>query len=197
MTITLPRLPRNAKCLMRPIRNATVQRSGVGGARLPIVRTGDHWAIEVETGPLSVLWGRSLMADVLSGTSEPVRVLIPQPGVDTGAPGSPRINGADQAGSTVDLDGLTPWYVIRKGQFLTIVTGGEGRAYMATAEVIADASGEASVPIWPMLHVEPANNDSVEIAEPWIEGLIDDGGDHDVGLLPLIEPDSFTIEEQD
>lgn len=197
MTIVLPRMPRNTAYTLRPVRQAEVQRAAAGGARLPINRTGDHWSVEVDTGALGIVCARELLADILRGAGEMVRVYIPQPGIDTGAPGTPRVKGADQAGSSLIVDGLTPYFAVRKGWFVTVVTDGVGRPYLVTGVVIADNNGEATLPLWPMLHVQPADNDVVEIAEPFLDGLIVEGGDESSGLLPVGVPDSFLIEEQD
>ena len=196
MTITLPRLHRNTAYVMKPVRRAEVLRAASGGARLPISRPGDHWSAEVDVGVLSTVCGRELIADVLRGAGETVRVPIPQPGIDPGAPGSVRIKGAGQSGTEVEMDGFTPYFALRKGWFLTIETSGAERAYLVCEEVIADAAGEATVTLWPMLHVQPADNDTVEIAEPYLVGLIDEGGDHESGLLPAVTLDSFTVEEE-
>lgn len=195
--MSITRLPRGTKFVMQPVRRVEVQRAATGGARLPISYAGDHWAIEIETGALPVLMGRGLVGKVLNGTNTPVRVLIPQPGVDTGAPGSPKVAGGDQSGMSIDVDGVTPYYVVREGQFITIETDGSGRAYLVTAEAVANAGGQITLPIWPMLHVEPEDNATVEIAAPWIEGLIDEGGEHESGLIAAVTPDTFVIEEQD
>lgn len=197
MTIVLPRMPRNTAYTLRPVRQTEVQSAAAGGARLPINRTGDHWSVEVDTGALGIVCARELLADILRGAGEMVRVYIPQPGIDTGAPGAPRVKGGDQAGSTLLVDGLTPYFAVRKGWFVTVVTDGVGRPYLVTGEVIADAAGEATLPLWPMLHVQPADNDAVEIAEPYLDGLIVEGGEENSGLLPVGVPDSFVIEEQD
>lgn len=191
-------LPRGANYQMRPVRLVEVQRAAMNGARLPISRPGDHWAIEVETGTMGLMDARALGVDILMATANPVRLRIPQPGFDVGTPGrNVTVAGDGQAGSSISLTGLTPGYHLRKGQFLTIETSGSGRLYQVALATTADSEGDATVPIWPMLHVPPQDADPVEIGEPWIEGLIDDGGGHEVGMLPASEPEGFTIEEQD
>lgn len=195
MTITLPRLPRTADYEMRFVDETRVQRAGTGGSLLPLSRLGDHWAIEIEVGSLSPLCARELTADILRARGQPVRVMIPQHGIDTGAPGAPRVAGAGQAGSFIAIDSITPNFAVRKGWFLTIVTGGVGRAYMVAAEVIANASGEVTVEILPMLREPPADNDVVDIAQPWLEGLATEGGGMEGGLMRAIRPGSFVIEE--
>ncbi len=191
-------LPRNAQCTMRPVRDGQVMRAATGGARLPVSRMGDHWAMEVDTGALSTLAARALTADILSAGAEPVRIAIPQPGVQIGPPGAPRVKGAGQSGSSIELDGFPPYALVQKGRFITIETGGEGRAYLVdVADTVANASGEITLALWPMLHVEPSDNDVVEVVSPYIEGLIAEGGDHASGLLAAVTPDQFEIEEQD
>lgn len=195
MTLLLPRLPRTTAYTLRPMRSGKVLRSATGAARLPVSRPGDHWAIEVDAGVLKVLCGRGLIGCVLRGATNPVRVPVPQPGFDVGTPGAVRIKGASQAGTEVDLDGFWPNYCLREGRFLTIETAGSPRLYLVCEEVIADADGEATVTLWPMLHVPPADNDTVELIEPYLEGLIDEGGDHTIGLTAAAGLDSFMIEE--
>jgi len=197
VSITLPRFPRNTGYVMRPVREGRVLRAATGGSRLPISRLGDHWAMEVDPRVLGIECGRELVADVLRGSSETVRAYVPNPGVEIGSPGAPLVAGADQSGSEIDLDGLTPHFVIRKGWFVTIETTGSPRLYMVTAESVVAADGTVTLPLWPMLHVPPADNDPVEIAEPYIEGLVDEGGEHEVGLLAAAELEAFLIEEPD
>lgn len=193
----LRRLPRGTSYQPRMIRRVEVQRAGTGGARLTISHPGDHWAIEVDAGVMALMDARELIADIMMATANPVRLPWPQRGLDVGAPGAEVVvAGAGQAGSTIALSGFTPHYLFRKGQFLTIETSGSGRLYMASAPAVADGAGAISLQIWPMLHVQPQDGDPVEVAEPFIEGTIDEGGDHETGLMPAGELNSFTIEEQ-
>lgn len=147
---------------------------------------------------MSLMDARALSVDILMATANPVRLRVPQPGFDVGVPGREvTVSGDGQAGSVIALTGLTPSYHLRKGQFLTIETLGSGRLYQVAEPVTVDIDGAVAVPIWPMLHVPPLDGDAVEIADPWIEGLIDEGGGHEVGLVPAGEPEAFTIEEED
>lgn len=161
----------------------------------PLTRTGDHFAMEVDPGALSTACGRELLADLARGVGERIRVPLPEPGVDKGAPGTPLVNGADQAGTSLDLDGLTPQFPIRKGWFITVETADGSSAHIITSEVIVDAAGAATVTFWPELWLPPADNDAVEIVDPYIEGLIVDDGDQTSGLAPAVMTDSFVVEE--
>jgi len=195
VTIILPRLPRGAGYSLRFVRSSETQRAGTGGSITPLNRSGDHFAIEVDPGVLATACGRELLVDIARGVGERLRAPIPEPGVDKGSPGLPRVNGANQAGTSLILDGLTPHYVIRKGWFFTVETPDGPTAHLVAAEVIADAGGGATVTFWPSLWLAPADNDVVELSEPYIEGLIVEDGDQSSGLFAAVITDSFMIEE--
>ena len=195
MTRRLPTLPRNTDYTLRRVRAGETLRAGTGGSRTQIEYLGDHWAVEIDTGVMGLLCARGLVADLLMGSSQIVRVPIPEPGIDKGAPGAPVVDGEDLSGSLIPMRGLTPHYVLRKGWFVTIDAAAGARAYLVTGEVIAGADSKAVVPVWPMLHVPVADGDRVELLNPWIEGAIDDDGEHSVGLMAAGEPGSFVVEE--
>ena len=194
--IQLPPLPRETEYAPRPVREGEPLRAATGGARLPINRTGDHWAMEIALPDLDAEGGREIVADLLMGGGQTVRVYLPQSEIDTGAPGSPRVKGASQFGTELEADGFDPFVVIRKGWWVTIETDGRGRLYFTQAEVIADAAGEATLSLWPSLR-ETEDNDVIEISEPYIEGTLETGGEHGAGVLPTLSIRAFTVEELD
>lgn len=194
--IQLPVLPRETEYLPRPVRSGEPLRAATGGARLPINRTGDHWAVEIALPDLDAECGRALIADLLLAGGQTVRAYLPQSEIDTGAPGSPRVKGASQFGDTLETDGFTPHFAVRKGWWVNVITGGRLRLHFTQAEVVADAAGEAALSLWPPLRA-PADNDLVVITDPCIEGILDSGGEHGAGLLPTLSIRSFVIEELD
>lgn len=198
MTILLPRLNRRTRFAMRPVYAASEPlRPASGGPALPSDRTGDHWALEFDPGPMMAECGLSFVADLVRGRGERIAVRIPQPGIDTGAVGLPVVDGDGQSGATFALAGFESNYEVRKGLFLSVVTGGQRYAYMVTGSRITDADGKADVPVWPMMRVPHEDGDVVEIAEPWIEGLLSDGGSYEGGGLPVVAPGTVVIEESE
>lgn len=116
--------------------------------------------------------GRQWVRALIQGKQEGARLPFPLQGFEPGLPGNVLVNGASQAGRTLIVDGATPNYIFRDGQFFSIVTGGKHHLHMVTAQVLANASGQATLSIEPMLRVSPANNDVCHFAEPMIEGFI-------------------------
>ena len=195
MTIILPRLPRGAGYGVRFVRNSEAQRSGTGGSLTPLNRAGDHFAIEVDPQQLATCCGRELLADLARGTAEKLRAPIPEPGVEKGAPGEPRVKGAGQAGTSLLIDGFNPNYAVRKGWFFTLETAAGSSAHLVTGTVVADAGSEATVSFWPELWLEPGDNDVIVLIDPYIEGLIVDEGDQTSGRIAAVTTTAFVIEE--
>jgi hypothetical protein len=194
VTITLPRLPRGAGYAVRFVRASETQRSGMGSLT-PLNRAGDHFAVEVDPGVLAISCGRELLADLARGHGERLRAPLPEPGVDKGAVGAPLVKGADQAGTSLLIDGFTAQLAIRKGWFFTLETTDGSSAHIVTAEVIAASNTEATVTFWPELWLEPGDNDPVEFIDPYIEGLIVDEGDQASGRFAAVSTAPFVIEE--
>lgn len=161
----------------------------------PLNRTGDHWAVEVDARALGTSCGRALLADIVRGAGERIRVPVTQPGIDVGPVGAPVVDGAGIAGSVLPLTGLTPNLIVRKGWFLTIETGAGASAHIITETVVVGSDSTAEVAIWPMLWLEPEDGDRVEMVAPYIEGLIVESGGQGVGGLPVVVTDTFLIEE--
>lgn len=166
-----------------------------GGDDQEILRKGTRFALTYAMPPMR--YETSMEWSALRKKGTLVRMRVFQPGFDTGAPGSgATVDGAGQAGTSLDVKGLTPRYVVRKGQFLNVITAGQWFLYQADAEVVADASGAVTVPLMEMLRRPHADGDVVEIAQPMIEGFVRDLGEWAVGVEHLVGL-SFTVRERE
>jgi len=86
----------------------------------------------------------------------------------TSTPAVPLVNGADQTGATLAIDGLqaSKADVFKAGDYFQIGTGSSARLYMVTADAASNASGEATLDIWPPLRASPADNAALTITNP-------------------------------
>lgn len=77
----------------------------------------------------------------------------------TGA--APLVNGADQTGSTINIDGATPSItgILMAGDFIKFQ--GDLKVYMVTADVDSDGFGEMTIPIKPRLQLSPSDDSSI------------------------------------
>lgn len=192
MTVTLPEtMPRTVE--WTAVDFGGVQRGAVGGAAQRVNRLGNRWSVTVTLPPMAVRDAAEWSADLTAGLRAGVLWRIRQKLV-TGAPGNVLVAGAGQGGTSLIVDGMTVGHAWKKGQMLSILTGGRRYVHQLSAAG-ATSSGSATLPVEPPLRVSPADNAVVEMAKPWIEGLL-------VAVPPhLAEPGriaggfAFTIEE--
>lgn len=177
---------------LKPFPEAPINESALGTNSQRFVRAAQRWIATVQLSNLTPaqarLWSDLVRTDVTH------RLAVVQTGLDTGAPGSPLVAGAGQAGSILNIDGVAEGYTVRKGQFVSIVTNALRYLYQVTADVTADESGAVALPVFPLLRVTPNDNDVVEIAQPYIEGLVQFEGFRDG--LDYVEGPAFTLQEQ-
>lgn len=194
MAIALPDTPFPASMTPRLVTGRAELRPAFGGDVQRLNRVGSRFAIDV-TLPVMTYAQAQDWSDINDET-DTVTMQIVQPGLNTGAPGTPLVNGAGQSGTTLILDGLTPYYVLRKNQWISVSTGGRLYAYRVKTEVAASAGGAVSVVLTTMLRASPADNSPVQIAAPRIEGFAtvpdDAWATNTAGHVAL----SFTIEER-
>lgn len=165
-----------------------------GGDEQELQRKGSKYALTFQMPPMTYL--TSMDWDDLMCEGDTVLMRVFQPGFDPGAPGTPLVNGGAQSGTSLIVDGLTPYHVIRKGQFINVVTGGQHFLYRVAAEVVASNLGAATIPLRTMLRRPPSDNDVVKIAEPMIEGFVRDMGEYVVGANHLVGL-QFTVRERE
>lgn len=195
MSITLPShpLPREFEMGLPAPREL---RPPAGGPIQRINRLGDCWTAQVVLPPMTYATAMAWQAD-LRTAAETVVMPIPQPGLDVGNPGTPRVKGANQLGNALLVDGLTPGYSGKKGQFMSFAIAGQNFAYEFRSEWTAVA-GEALIPIQPLIRVSPADNALVNIAAPVIEGWPSvAGGSRRITVEALVAGLTFQIEESE
>lgn len=195
MTLILPTTPGAIEFNSRLITSRSENSPAFGTSDQRFARMGSRYAFDVRLEPMS----NEDAMDWVDLETEDETCVWPVPLIDfnPGPEGAPKIDGAGQTGSTVNLKGLTPYLIVRKGQWLSVVTSGRRYLYRARSEVVADASGDVAVPLCTLLRVPHADDDVVEIEEPKIEGFVTlpedawriQGEDRSIWL-------SFTIKER-
>lgn len=146
---------------------------GLGGTVQRINRMGSRFAVSVTLPPLrNDTRGRIWVSRLIRGKSEGVRWEYPLLDFDPGPVGSFVVNGAGQAGRTLDIDGGTPNYAFKEGQPFSIEVAGQHYLHFIDSQVIADGTGAAEITFSPMLRVSPTDGAALHFAKPMIEGFI-------------------------
>lgn len=197
MPLILPTSPQPADMTPRPITARNENKPGWGGPVGRVGRPGTRWAWDIVMPPMRYV--DSLTWDDLLTETDTVVMNILQPGLDTGAPGSPLINGANQTGMSLVLKGVTSGYAVRKGQWLSVIgSGGQRFAYRIAAAATAAGGGALTVPLRTTIRAPLPNNAVVEIAQPKVEGFATvDGACFNMTAQDRLVRLKFTIEERE
>lgn len=172
--IELPDSPAPNGVTPRLLDYGAVLRSPTGGSSLRLDRAGSRFAAEISFPPMKADTARVFVSRLLEAKSEGLRIEFPLLGVSQGSPGSPVVDGAGQAGKTLNVRGLTPGYVVKEGYWLSIVdANGQHYLHNARAVVRSSAGGLAALSITPALRVPFADGATIHLAKPMIEGLVD------------------------
>lgn len=191
--LTLPNDPAPANMAVAIISAKNTLTPAFGGAEQELLRKGSRYALTFSMPPMSYV--QSMEWDDLMAEGDTVLMRVFQPGLVIPNPGTPLVKGAGQAGTSLVVDGLPNDYVIRKGQFLSVVSAGQRFLYRAKASATSVA-GTATIPLRTMLRRPPNDNDVVEIAQPMIEGFVRDLGEWAVGVDRLVGL-QFTVRERE
>lgn len=144
----------------------------LGGPVQRVNRMGNRFRGSFTLPPMVTKTARAWQAALVQGISEGVRMPYPLLDFDPGVPGTVLVDTSGQAGMSLKVKGATPGYAFRKGQVFSILTGGKHHLYMVAIETIADASGNATLPLPIMLRRQHLNGDVCHFAEPMIEGFV-------------------------
>jgi hypothetical protein len=176
----------------------TRSESAFGTNRQHFIRLGRHWRFDVTLQ--TMLQTKANEWILLNTETDSVLWDIPQGSLINGTEGTPVVNGASQVGTTLDVDGLTPGFVIPQGAFISVITSSRRYVYQVRTSVTASTSsptGQAAIAINPPLRVSPGDGDTVEIESPKVEGYVDfSGKTYTRRSDNLVRGFSFTVAER-
>ena len=79
--------------------------------------------------------------------------------------GSPLVNGADQTGGVLNIDGatalVTGW--LKAGDYIQLGTGASSTLHKVLADANSDGSGQVVLDLWPHIRTAPADNAPVVV----------------------------------
>ncbi len=175
------------------------QDGATGGASQSIDRMGNRWRFEFVLPPLDHDDdGRTWAARLVRAQTSGARIDVPLAAGNQGAPGTAvEVNGANPTGRVLPVRGVAPGWVGKEGYWLSIEDA-DGNHYLhqLAGTVVIDSSGEADLPIEPMLRVPFADGATVHLATPKIQGLLT-GNERSWSLNVMRHVGvSFTIQER-
>jgi len=155
---------------IRAVNAVAYARSPFTFAGQAFAYSGQMWTADVTLKPMKradaeqwVAWllslrgqlGTFLMGDPMGATARGV------------ATGTPLVNGADQTGGSLVLDGATNntsgW--LKAGDYIQLGSGSSARLHKVLADANSDGSGNVTLDIWPHIRVAPADNATVTVSD--------------------------------
>lgn len=87
-------------------------------------------------------------------------------GSASSTPGTPVVNGGSQTGNELAIDGLpaSATGYLKAGDYIQLGSGSTSRLYKVLEDVNSNASGEATLNLWPDLRSSPADNAAVVVS---------------------------------
>lgn len=82
-------------------------------------------------------------------------------------PGTPVVNGGSQTGDSLDIDGLptSETGYLLAGDYIQLGSGATSQLYKVLEDVDTNASGEATLNIYPALRSSPSDDSSVSVSD--------------------------------
>ena len=82
------------------------------------------------------------------------------------AAGTPVVNGASQTGNELDVDGLPASAAgyLKAGDYIQLGSGSTARLYKVLDDVNSNASGEATITVWPDLRSSPSDGAAIVVS---------------------------------
>lgn len=172
------------------------QRPASGAASLRIDRPGSRFRVAITFPPMKPDVARKFLARLLRAKRQGLRIEYPLLGVSQGYPGSPVVDGAGQAGTSLDIRGLTPHYGMKEGYWLTLI-GSDGVRYLHCSQTsaIANAGGQLAIEIEPPLRAPFPDGAAILLAHPTIEGVMPEELGWSLSIDQLVRGGTIVIEE--
>lgn len=134
-----------------------------------ISHAGQRWEAEVTLPPMKyedaevwIAWMMSLKGRVGTFTMGDPNRSTPR----GSAGGTPLVNGADQSGTTLTIDGATAsqtgW--LKAGDYIQLGTGLHTMLHKVLTDADSDASGNVTLDVWPSMRCVPDDNDPVTVS---------------------------------
>jgi hypothetical protein len=130
--------------------------------------TGQFWEADITLPPMKRA-DMEYWITFCSNSTDPLGLLLGDPngGTPRGiATGTPLVNGAGQTGYELITDGWTVSQtgILKAGDYIQLGSATTARLYKVLDDVNSDASGNATLDLWPDLRSAPADNATITVS---------------------------------
>lgn len=170
--LTLPTQTGIASVNLHAINSVAISQSPFTYKQQVVAHTGQRWEAEITLPPMQRADAEVWVAFLLSLKGMRGTFLMGDPncatprGSASSTAGTPVVNGADQTGDSLAIDGLpvsATGYLLA-GDYIQLGAGSSATLHKVLTNVDSNASGEATLDIWPSIRTAPADDSTVVVA---------------------------------
>lgn len=166
--LSLPTVTGFASIQMRAIRASVISMSPFSFKQQTLNYSGGRWEADITLPPMDKDRARQWLGFLvaLDGVKGTFLMGDPDGELPLGhAGGTPLVKGADQTGSTLQIDGATAnksqW--LRAGDYIQLGSGSTSTLHMVQQDAASDASGNVTLEIFPGVRTAPADDAAVTV----------------------------------
>jgi len=142
------------------------------GAQQVFQYQGNWWEAEITCPPMNHSTAREVIATLTSLRGGIGQILLGDwdgrtaRGTASSSAGTPLVNGADQTGNTLVIDGAAASQTgyLKKGDYIQIGSGLSSRLHIVVEDANTDGSGNSTLSIEPELRTSPADDTAITVA---------------------------------
>lgn len=169
--LALPTHTGIAKIDLRAVQVTAMTMSPFTYKQQVVVHPGQRWEAEISLPPMKRADAEAWVGWLLSLRGRSGTFLLGDPlatsPIGNGG-GTPLVQGADQTGSTLVIDGCTASQstYLAAGDYIQLGSGASSQLYKVTQTASSDIAGNATLEIWPELRSSPADNATITVDAP-------------------------------
>lgn len=170
--LTFPTATGVARINLRAVNAVAISESPFTFKQQVVAHTGQRWEAEVSIPPIkretAEVWvsflvslqgvkGTFLMGDPIAATPR---------GSASSAPGTPVVNGADQTGDSLTIDGCpaSATGYLKAGDYIQLGGGSAATLHKVLQDVNTNGAGQATLDLWPYIRNAPADDATVIVS---------------------------------
>ena len=137
-----------------------------------ISHSGQQWEAEITLPPMTRAEGEEWVSFLVKLKGQQGTFLLGDPsgatprGSAASTPGTPLVNGADQTGGSLTIDGApaNASGYLKAGDYIQLGTSSSATLHKVLNDVTTSGSGEANIDIYPSIRTAPADNAAVTVS---------------------------------
>lgn len=166
--LTLPSHTGIAQISFRAINTVGMSMSPFTYAQQVVAHSGQRWEADITLPPMKREDAEQWVAWIISLRGQLGTFTLGDPIGATprgSAGGTPVVNGADQVGGSLVIDGCTAdqtgW--LKAGDYIQLGSGATATLHKVLQDADSDGSGNATLDIWPYIRTAPSDNATVVV----------------------------------